>query len=374
MRPNRTPMNAPAARLRPSVRAFVTRVAAFVLASAFMASPALAEWKTNFQAGQKALKEKDFRGAENAAIEALNEAEKFGETDERRTQTLELLGDIYRETRQWAAAAGILDQAIAAYKKLGTDQGQDAASTYNKLGIVYQQMREFDKAEAAYLTALQIKRKKYKQNVASIAIVVTNLGEVYRRKKDWAKAEELHKQALSDKENELGPEHPTVVASLNNLALVFRETKRYAEAQPLLERAVAIASKGENGGKNADHATALHNLGDLAAAQSKHKEARVFFEKALAMRREVLGAQHPLVAETLNSLANSLLNNDETEGALPLYDEAIEIRKMEFGASDSRTITIMQNKAIALDRLKRGAEAQKLRDDVKALEARRNQP
>lgn len=374
MRRPRTQTHSPSAWRSQAAHRFAVRVACFALASALMVTPALAEWKTNYQTGQQALKDKDYRAAENAAIEALNESEKFGETDDRRINTLELLGDIYRESRQWAAAAGIFDQVLAAYKKLGTDQGQEAGTIQNKLGIVYQQMRDLDKAEAAYLTSLQIKRKKYKQNVASIAIVVSNLGELYRRKKEWAKAEELHKQALGDKENELGPEHPLMVTSLNNLALVYSETKRYAEARQLLDRAVAIAAKGENNGKNADHATALHNLGDLCYSQSLHKEAKAFFEKALAMRREVLGPQHPNVADTLTSYANTLFGADEFEATLPLYDEAIAIRKLEYGASDSRTTKVMGFKAMALDRLKRTVEAQQLRDDVKALEARRNQP
>ena len=335
------------------------------------ATPALAEWRTNYEAAREALKNKDFRNAENAAIEALNESDAFGKTDKRTLDTLELLSDIYRETRQWAAGASLLEQVIDAMKQLGTEGSPDAGFVYNKIGVIYQQMRENDKAQISYEAALAIKRRKYKDNVTSIAIVVTNLGELYRRKKDWPKAEELHKQAIADKESELGPDHPTLVPSLNNLALVYKEVKRYDEAIALLTRARAIAGKGDNNGRNADMATALHNLGDVYTAQTKYKEAKAVYEEAIIMRKEVLGPQHPNVAESLNNYGAMLQGMNLMEEAVRAYDEAIEIRKLEFGASDPRTILVMSNKSMALDRLKRTDEAAKLREEIKQLELRR---
>jgi len=344
---------------------------ATILLGVAIASPASAEWRTNYEAAREAIKNKDFRSAEDAAIAALNEAEAFGQSDERRLDTLELLSDVYRETRQWAASAALLEQTIAAMTKAGTEGSPSAGYLYNKLGVVYQQMRENDKAEVAYQASLAIKRKKYADNVASIAVVVSNLGELYRRKKDWARAEELHKQAISDKEMELGPDHPTLVPSLNNLALVYKETKRFDEALALLKRAEAIALKGENGGRNADRATALHNMGDVYAAQAKYKESKQSYEQAIAMRRDVLGPQHPNLGESLNNYGAMLMGMNLPAEALKAYDEAIEIRKFEFGSSDTRTTATMTNKAMALDRLKRSEEATKLRDEVKALELRR---
>jgi len=336
-------------------------------------TPALAEWRTNFEAARAALDNKDFRTAENAAIEALNEAEVFGEKDQRRLDTIELLSDVYRESRQWAAAAQLLEQILTVMRGAGTDGSPEAGFVFNKLGVVYQQMRDNDKAQAAYEASLAIKRKKFKQNVASIAIVVTNLGELYRRKKDWPKAEELHKQAIADKEMELGPDHQTLVPSLNNLALVYRETKRYDEALALLSRAREIASKGDNGGRNADMATALHNMGDVYGAMQKYKESKDHYEQAIAMRKEVLGPQHPNVAESLNNYGGVLIALNLLGEALVAYDQSIEIRKFEFGATDPRTTLVMTNKAMCLDRMKRHDEATRLREEIKALELRRQQ-
>ncbi len=353
----------------PTLRVVAT-ITSFLVALG-IASPAFADWRTQYEAAREALKNKDFRNAENAAIEALNEADKFGKADERRLATLEVLSDIYRESRQWAAAATLLEQIIEVHREQGTEGSPDAGYVFNKLGVAYHQMRENDKAQAAYETSLAIKRKKYKDNVTSIATVVTNLGELYRRKKDWPKAEELHKQAIADKESELGPEHPSLVASFNNLALVYKETKRYDEGIKLLSRAREIAQKGDNNGRNADMATVLHNLADIHSMQGQNAEARPLYEEAIALRKEVLGPQHPNVAESLNNYGGALMGLDLLDLALVAYDDAIAIRKLEYGASDPRTTLVMTNKAMALDRLKRFDEATKLRDEVKQLEERR---
>ena len=89
------------------------------------------------------------------------------------------------------------------------------------------------------------------------------------------------------------------------------------------------------------------------------------------MRKEVLGPQHPNVAESLNNYGAMLQGMNLMEEAVRAYDEAIEIRKLEFGASDPRTILVMSNKSMALDRLKRTDEAAKLREEIKQLELRR---
>lgn len=336
-----------------------------------VSSPAFAEWRTNYDAAREAMKNKDYRNAENAAIEALNEADAFDKTDERRLATLEVLSDIYRKTRQWAAAASLLEQIIQAMETLGTNGSPEAGYVYNKLGVTYHQMHDDTKAQINYETALAIKRKRYKDNVTSIATVVTNLGELYRRKQDWTKAEELQKQAIADKESELGPDHPSLVASFNNLALVYKQTKRYGEAVSLLLRAKEISAKGDNNGRNQDSGTVIHNLADIYSIQGKNKEAKALYEEAISMRKEVLGPKHPKVAESLNNYGGALLGLDMVEAALGAYDEAIEIRKLEYGSSDRRTTLVMNNKVMTLERLKRSAEAQKLREEIKQLEQRR---
>lgn len=352
------------------------RLKASILATALVAGsgmPAMADWQTENDKAQTAFDAKDWASAENAAVAALNEAESFPAGDERRIATMRLLARVYQQTRQWAAAAPLFEQILAMYAEKGTDQSPEAGNTQNDVGIVYVKLRQLSKAEDAFNASLKIKRKKYKQNLASIALVLSNLGELYRQQGKWKEAEELHRQAITDKENELGPDHPSLVTSLNNLAIVLRETKRGDESVPFLERAIAIgeAAAKADPDERPNYATALHNFGDYYSNKRDFDKARPLYEKALKLRREALGNDHPWVAETLNNLANMLVSQDKAAEALPLFDEAITIRTNEFGATDQRVTKVMMNKAMALDRLGKKDEAQKLRDEAKAADEKR---
>jgi tetratricopeptide (TPR) repeat protein len=119
-------------------------------------------------------------------------------------------------------------------------------------------------------------------------------------------------------------------------------------------------------------ATVIHNTADVLSITGKNQEAKPIYEEAITMRREIHGPKHPEVAETLNNYAGALLGLNMLDAALTAYNEAIEIRKMEYGSSDRKTLLVMKNKVMALDRMKRSDEATKLREEITQLEQRKN--
>lgn len=332
---------------RPRLRYVLRAALAAVVVLLLPAPSALAEWKTNYDQGRKLLSEEDYRNAENALIEALREAEAFGDSDDRYISTLESLAEVYRKTRQWAAAAPLYVQALAGYKKAGKDKSPAAGFAQNKLGFVYYYMKDYDKAQEAFEGALDVMHSRYKTDASMIAQIVNNLGELYRRRSDWGKAERLFKQAVEDKETELGPEHPSLVSSLNDLALTYFNMQRYDQAVPVLERALALAKKTEpKGGDN--YATVLHNMGLIASAQSKLEVALDYFKQAAAMREEVLGPKHPFLATTLQAEANTLTQLDRPKEAVPLFERALAIRELEFGKRSPEVRKILESYVFTL--------------------------
>ena len=57
------------------------------------------------------------------------------------------------------------------------------------------------------------------------------------------------------------------------------------------------------GERHPDYAKSLNNLAMLLEAQGDYAGARPLYEKALAIRKEVLGERHPDYAKSLNNLA-----------------------------------------------------------------------
>ncbi len=60
-------------------------------------------------------------------------------------------------------------------------------------------------------------------------------------------------------------------------------------------------------------ADTLHNLADLYGAQGKYEQAEPLYQRALAIREQVLGPEHPATAHTLKSLAElrSVISRDK---------------------------------------------------------------
>ncbi|MBI4488826.1 MAG: tetratricopeptide repeat protein, partial [Deltaproteobacteria bacterium] len=75
---------------------------------------------------------------------------------------------------------------------------------------------------------------------------------------------------------------------------------RYSDAEKLYSSAVKEA---ERSGTQDSLAMTLNNLGLVLYAQGKYTEAEPLYKRALEIRRETLGPEHPEVSASLNNLA-----------------------------------------------------------------------
>jgi tetratricopeptide (TPR) repeat protein len=93
-------------------------------------------------------------------------------------------------------------------------------------------------------------------------------------------------------------------SALLNLLGAYREAApaAYSEARPLQERALAIREEAL-GPDHPDTADSLNNLACVLYYQGDLAGARPPIERALAIREKALGPEHPDTAESLNSLA-----------------------------------------------------------------------
>lgn len=92
---------------------------------------------------------------------------------------------------------------------------------------------------------------------------------------DFEEAKLLYERALETREKALGPNHPEVATSLNSFAILLHDQVETSENN-----------------RDADY-----------ILQGHLDEARTLYERALDIRRNVLGPYHPEVATSLNNLA-----------------------------------------------------------------------
>jgi tetratricopeptide (TPR) repeat protein len=121
----------------------------------------------------------------------------------------------------------------------------------------------------------------------------------------------------------------------------------YAQARPLYERALAIREK-VLGAEHPDTVLSLNNLALLLHTQGDNEGARPLYERALAIREKALGPEHPSTATSLNNLALSLHDQGELAAARPLYERALAIREKVLGAEHPDTANSLNNLASLL--------------------------
>ena len=208
---------------------------AVVLAMAsWMPTPAQAQgtlWQSYFDAGMKALGERNTVEAHKLMLAAIKEAEPYGQSDPR------------------------------------------FVASYNSLALILHV--EGRTTEALPLSKWAVRRAEaiYGSQHIQVARIAVTLAIIEGALGNAAEAVALRKRGLAIMERELGPNHPELEPSLNGLADAYEGAGQPALADPLRERSLSllIASKGP---LHADVASALHWHGEMHSDHKRYAAGR----------------------------------------------------------------------------------------------------
>ena len=123
---------------------------------------------------------------------------------------------------------------------------------------------------------------------------------------------------------------PEAARLLHVVGLYLRERGQYAQAEPLLERALALREQ-VLGSEHPDTASTLNTLAELYMLHGKYQQAEQLLQPALASFEHVLGPEHPEVAHALNTLADVYMHRGQYTQAEPLLQRALAIREQALG-------------------------------------------
>jgi tetratricopeptide (TPR) repeat protein len=88
----------------------------------------------------------------------------------------------------------------------------------------------------------------------------------------------------------------------------------------------------------------------LYYSQGRYPEAEPLYLEALDLRKQLLGDNHPDVAQSLNNLAYLYQSQGRYPEAEPLYLQALAIAEQALGENHPNTIMCRENYAICLRR------------------------
>jgi tetratricopeptide (TPR) repeat protein len=117
---------------------------------------------------------------------------------------------------------------------------------------------------------------------------------------------------------------------------------------------LARATWGERDGRVG---TALHDEGVALVEAGRIAEAREIYERAIEIKREAYGPEHPQLVDTMSMLANTFLYDGQYEEALRRLEVVHRMQVVALGPTHRRVAGVVSNMAVGLLRLGRVEEA-----------------
>ena len=209
-------------------------------------------------------------------------------------------------------------------------------------GALYYAQGRYAEAEPLFQRALTIREQALGPDHPDVAWSLNSLAELYRAQGRYAEAEPLFQQALAIREQALGPDHPDIATSLNNLAAALLRARPLCRGRAPLPAGPGHPRAGA-GARPPRCRPSLNNLADLYHTQGRYAEAEPLYQRALAIREQALGPDHPDVALSLNNLAALYRAQGRYAEAEPLYQRALAIGEKTLGRDHPTFGTILKN-------------------------------
>ncbi|MCX4240864.1 protein kinase domain-containing protein [Paraliomyxa miuraensis] len=197
------------------------------------------------------------------------------------------------------------------------------------LGSAYKALGQYDRAIAVEERLLELTTLQQGADSPQLVPALNNLASTRLALGQLDAALESLTRAEGIVTASLGSEHPYLPAIFTNQGEAHRRLGHLEPAQALQERSLALRKK-LYGEAHPSLAYALAELGELARLRDDLVTAQQQLEQALRLR-ESLGAEHPLVAETLTRLAEVHLDRGDRPQALTALERAHEILGRQAG-------------------------------------------
>jgi serine/threonine protein kinase/TPR repeat protein/Tfp pilus assembly protein PilF len=222
----------------------------------------------------------------------------------------------------------ILDKTAQRAEQDLTNQPAVEAELCHTLGETYWALGDLDHAGAMHRKALDLQRKLGRGNEADVADSLSDLAMVLWRKGKLPEAEAMLNEALAI-QRKLPGNHLDTAKTLNDLAGVLNSKGSTVAALSNL-RAALVIQKKEAPGK-LDEAETLTSLAAVLTRRKALPEAESNVIEALAIETNLFGGIHPVVADSLNVLANIKDKEGKETEAEALYRQTLAMRQKLYG-------------------------------------------
>ncbi len=223
----------------------------------------------------------------------------FGNVHEDIAHSANHLGRLLWTKREFAAAEPLLREAVDVTVKIRGEYHVESGAAMGALAALLVDMEQLDAGESLYVRARNVVARLVGENHAYVAGLSGSLADLAYRKGDYARSDSIYRQVWR----------------------VFRDY--FPESHPYL-------------------ATPPAGIGKNFMAINRPDSALVYFEEALTVRRQSLGADHWQTGMSMVAVGDCLRWLDRFDEAEPLLIKGHSLVDGQFGAEDERTLSAVQ--------------------------------
>jgi len=240
----------------------------------------------------------------------------------------------------------------------------EVAATVSKLADLYFHKGMLEDAEALYRRALEIMERTlgpYRHEVADTKKCLEKVLTVRQKSVPTA----VYRTPACEWKQSLTDSSTSLDAIPQSMAL-GRPTGFPDEQENDAE--VEVASVRQMMGKDHPHvADLLTKLADHYCRRKRYAEMEPLLIEALKIREKSLGGEHPLVSTSLKNLARLYYFQSRFELSEPLFKRALAVRQKIYGKDHQRFADVEEHYAKLLRKTNRTGQAQELENHVRVV-------
>ena len=184
------------------------------------------------------------------------------------------------------------------------------------------------------------------------------LGRIYLNLGLYEEGRPLLETALVTRRQHLKAPHPDLASVLHDLGITLSELGDAGQARLHYDKALAMWRALS--GASEEEAKTLIGLGLLSGSEGEYESAKQFYREALAVIRSQTTDDHPTAAQALNNLAKVFSAQSRYAEAEPLQVEAAEMYERLFGLEHWDAAVAQSNLAMLMTYLDRPEAADSL--------------
>ncbi|MEJ7609102.1 MAG: tetratricopeptide repeat protein, partial [Bryobacteraceae bacterium] len=230
---------------------------------------------------------------------------------------------------------------ISAAEQIG-GRGPDASVP--DLFLSAEKLTHAGRYQEAYPIAVQAQKLagQFSTNDARYASSLNQVGLLCHMLGRYAEAEQSYRRAIVIIEEDTGQQRLLTLALQNLCSLYMDHGARYSRAERLMRRALEV-SAGLFESDSPEIGAMLANLGTAHMMQRHDSEARVFFNRALAILENSPELYQTNVACLLMNLGILTARRGDSAGALPLLLRAAALYEQRLGSSHPELLKPLMN-------------------------------